>query len=114
MAKKRGENPKTPDPAKGVVGSKAIIKRNKKGDLEATYRSDFGGITQSTMKADRVRAKRPTDYGTVAPRVGGPQTPIAKSGPVVGGTKKMLRQSKRRVNKSSASKAAKRSAKKLY
>lgn len=112
MAKKLGETPKTPDLTKG--GSKAILKRNKRGDLEATYKSDFGGITQATMKADRARAKRPTDYGIVAPRVGGKQKPIAPSGKVVGGTSKMLKASKRRVNKSSASASAKRSAKRLY
>ena len=107
---------KTEDPV-GTVGSKAVLKRNSKGTLKATYKSDFGGITQKTMQEDRLRAKGTGNgmyNGTPAPRVGGKQTMIAKSGAVKGGTKSMVKASKRRVGKSSASPQAKRSAKKLY
>ena len=105
------------DPKKSSTGSAAKLSRDKKGTLKATYASDFGGITQKTMAQDR-KTKAGTGNGQYngvpAPRVGGKQKMIAQSGSVVGGTKKMMKQSKRRVNKSSASKAAKQSARKLY
>ena len=76
-----------------------------------------GGVTQKTLREDRLR-KAGTGNGMFltgpAPRVGGKQKMIAPSGKVMGGTSKMLKASKRRVNKSSASASAKKSAKRLY
>ncbi|HEY0749812.1 MAG TPA: hypothetical protein VGD26_01575 [Chitinophagaceae bacterium] len=108
--------PKT-NPAKGKSGSAAKLSRDSKGNLKATLKSDFAGVSQETMRQDR-RAKAGTGDGTYngapAPRVGGKQKPIAPSGNVRGGTKSMLKASKKRVNKSAASASAKKAAKKLY
>ena len=111
-----GEDPDKKKKASGTAGSKAILKRNKKGDLESTLLDDFGGVSASTIKEDRI-TRAGTGNGTYdgvpAPRVGGlPIKPL--SGPVNGGSKSQIRLARRRVRGNAASKAAKRSAIRLY
>lgn len=112
--KKKKEDPK-PKLGSRREGSAAIIKRNKKGNLEATLKPDFGGITQETMREDRIRKAGTGDgdyNGGPAPRVGGKVE--ARDGAVRGGTKKMIRKAKRRARNSSASKGARKAAIRAY
>lgn len=100
----------------GTGGAPAKVVRNKKGDLEAIKGKDFYNTpeNQAIVRKNKLKKGDSTFSGAPAPRVGGKQKMIAKSGPVKGGTKKMLSASKKRVNKSAASPQAKRSAKRLY
>ena len=112
--KKKKETPKAKMGSRRE-GSAAIIKRNSKGDLEATLKPDFGGITQETLREDRIRKAGTGDGsygGGPAPRVGGKVE--ARDGAVKGGTKKMISKAKRRARSSSASKAARKSAIRAY
>lgn len=97
MAKKVKKFP--PEDPKGTSGSAAELKRNKKGELKATLKKDFGGVTNQTKAADRaVRAKTGdrTFSGNPAPRTGGSQKMIAKSGPLKSTSKKVIKQSRRK------------------
>lgn len=62
-------------PKRGVVkGSGAKLTRNKKGVLSSTQGANYAGVSQNTLKQDRI-AKAGTGSGSyagnVAPRVGG-------------------------------------------
>ena len=111
-----GEDPDKKKKASGTAGSKAVVKRNKKGDLESTLLDDFGGVSTKTIKDDRM-ASAGTGNGSFdgipAPRVGGDRVQTT-GGPVRGGSVSQVRMARRRVRKNSASKAAKRSAIRLY
>lgn len=117
MAKlKKSSYPPNVDVPKGKTGSVAKLSRDKSGNIVAKKDKNFAGVTQQSMKEDAaVRSKtgNRSFTGAPAPR-GGKQAVIAKSGAVKGGTKSQVKASKRRVNKSAASPAAKRSAKRLY
>lgn len=94
-------------------GSKAVIKRNRKGTLEATRPKDYAGISGETLAEDRARMEGDGTFGDApAPRVGG--TIERRDGPVRGGTRRMIRRSKRSARRSSASKAARRAAIRAY
>jgi hypothetical protein len=108
---KVGPGEKKPTYGQQKVTSR-VIKRNKKGGL-----TEEGSETTSTeMYADDRKRKAGTGSGTfdgsAAPRTGG--VAIAKTTPVVGGTKKQVRFAKTNVRRNSASPQAKRSAMKLY
>lgn len=98
-----------PRPSEGKSGSGAKLSRDKKGNLKATLKKDFAGITQETLRQDRI-TKAGTGSGTYsgapAPRVGGKQTPIAKSGPLKSATKKVIKQSRRKTAGSPQAKAS--------
>ena len=113
LTKKKTE--KYPPTILSSGGSGATVKRNTKGDLQSTKPKDFYHTPEMQAEAKRNKLKKADSAytGAPAPR-GGKQAVIAKSGNVVGGTKKQVKASKRRVNKSAASPAAKRSAKRLY
>lgn len=100
MAKKVKKFPPTEDPKSGgTSGSAAKLKRDKKGELKAELKKDFGGVTKKTIREDRAVAAKSGDRtfsGTPAPRVGGKQKVIAKSGPLKSATKKVIRQSRRK------------------
>lgn len=112
---KKKETPKK----KEIPGEGAGAKRSRdsKGNLVSRKGKNFAGVSQETLRHDaKVRAKtgdRSFD-GAPASRVGGVKKLIGTSGPVKGGTKSQVKASKKRVNKSAASPAAKRSAKRLY
>lgn len=119
MAKKTKKWPPETPIAKitpGAGGTPATVKRNKRGDLEATKGKDFYRTPELQAAERKAKAKKgdSTFDGASAPRVGGKQKIIAPSGPVKGGTKSMMKASKKRVSKSAASPQAKRSAKRLY
>lgn len=117
MAKRAKKVDPKIDPKSVRSGSGAVLSRDSKGNIKATLKSDFAGISQASLKESRQQKAGTGDgmfSGGPKPRVGGKQKLIAKSGNVTGGTKKMLKASKRRVNKSAASPQAKRSARKLY
>ena len=111
MARKEFPPKTTPkvDPSKRREGSTAVIKRNKKGDLEATLKPDFGGISQASLRESRLQ-KAGTGDGTFkggpAPRVGGKQTLIGKSGPLKSASKKVVRQSRRKPTGSPQARAS--------
>ncbi len=72
---------KEKDPKRGTItGTKATVKRNPKTkQLSATYGSDFAGVTNKTLRADRKAAAGTSDSSFnsgPAPRVGG----VAKKG----------------------------------
>ena len=112
IAMMKKEDPK----AKGRSGSKAVIKRNKKGDLEATKKPDFAGVTNETLREDRAAAAGTGNSffsGAPAPRI--KEYDAATQGEVPkGGTKKQVKSSIRRVKKSGASPQAKRAAIRAY
>lgn len=90
--------PTEPKTSGGTSGSPAELKRNKKGELKATLKSDFGGVTKKTIREDRSVAAKTGDRtftGAPAPR-GGKQKVIAKSGPLKSASKKVIRQSRRK------------------
>lgn len=93
----------------------ASVKRNKKGTLVRTEGSNYQGITTETLRDDKTRMKGNKQYNAgVAPRVGGDGKYKSLAGAVGlmgNASKKQLRQSKRNVNKNSASPQAKRAAK---
>lgn len=111
------EDKKKKKKAARTHGSAAVLKRNPKtGELEATLKDDFGGVSKETIRDDRATAAGTGDgnfNGGPAPRVGG-EVKIKKDGAVRGGTKKMVRKARRRVRKSAASPAAKKSARRAY
>jgi hypothetical protein len=91
------------------------------GASEANYTNTYkgkSGVTHSEVYNDGYNTKRaakPLDgsfTGSVAPMVGGDK--MAPTGMATGGSRKQLKDSKRRVNSNSASPQAKRSARKLY
>src|SRR3546814_9235884 len=103
MARKFPPDPpkKKTDPkpsGKVTRGTPAQLRRNKKGDLVATLDKNFGGVSKANLK-ESAKIKAGTGDGTFsggpAPRVGGKQKLTAKSGPIMGGTKKQDRKSTR-------------------
>lgn len=110
---KKSENPKKTNEG-GGKGAK--ITRNRKGDLEATKPKDFYRTPELQAGERKAKSKKldKTFTGAPAPRTGGKQAIIAKSGSVKGGSKAQLKQSKKRVKNTQASAQAKRSAKRLY
>lgn len=105
--------PRKTEPKKSTAtsGSKAQLSRDKKGNLKATYKPDYGGLSQETLRQDR-RTKAGTGDGTFsgapAPRVGGKQTMIGKSGPLKSATKKVIRQNRRKPTGSPQARASQR------
>lgn len=94
--------------SEGKSGPKATITRDSKGKLKAIIPKNFAGITQETLRQDRM-TKAGTGSGSYdggpAPRVGGKQK-LIKSGPLKSATKKVIKQSKRKPTGSVQAKAS--------
>lgn len=83
-------------------------------DNRADMHSKAHTIKMGAQQAKKNFKTGPTDYaGNSAPRVGGKATATQGGVPTVS-SKKLIKISKRNVNKSAASSQAKRSARKLY
>src|SRR5687768_4453812 len=98
-----------PNMSKGSSGPGAKLSRDKKGDIKATLPKGFAGITQETLRQDRI-TKAGTGSGTFsgspAPRVGGKQAVIAKSPNLKSATKKVIKQSRKKPTGSPQARAA--------
>lgn len=96
------------DPKKVKSGSGAVLTRNKKGDIVATKKKDFAGVSTETLRADaKVRAKTGNRNFTGAPSPrGGKQKTIAPSGNLKSATKKVIRQSRKKPTGSPQAKAS--------
>ena len=116
MRKKATDKPKKyppvdpkPRPSEGKSGPGAKQSRDAKGNLTARIPKGFAGITQETLRQDRI-TKAGTGSGTFsgspAPRVGGKQKPIASSPNLKSATKKVIKQSRRKTAGSPQAKAS--------
>ena len=109
---RKKETPKVdpkPKKALGTSGSLAKLSRDSKGDLKATLPRDFGGVTNATKKADAAVRSQTGDRsftGAPAPRVGGKQTLIGKSGSLKSASKKVVRQSRKKPTGSPQARAS--------
>jgi hypothetical protein len=111
---------KSSDPGDGVKkGSKAILKKNKKGEVIGRIEKlDYGGINDASLRDYRKRASNNGDRtfagsGGIAPRVGG--TPFKTSGMASGTSKKRtIKNAVKNVKKTAASPQAKRAARRAY
>jgi hypothetical protein len=111
IIKKEGEDPRKN--TKGGVYNRAVKRNKKTGELEQS-----GDLSSDDLMAQANATKqeaKPNDRtfdGTAAPRVGGGT--VMKQGLPSGGSKKQIKAAKVRVKRSSASPAAKASARRLY
>jgi hypothetical protein len=108
---KEGPGDKKP---KNIGGfHKRAIRRDAKGNLQegGTVSSTEMYASDNARKAEAKQADS-TYSGTAAPRVGGGT--VMKQGLPSGGSKKQIKAAKVRVKRSSASPAAKASARRLY
>lgn len=82
----------------GTGGSGAKISRNKKGDLVARKDKDYYDTPemQAIVRKNKLKKGDSTFDGASAPRIGGKQAIIAKSGPLKSAPKKVIRQAKRK------------------
>ena len=93
----------------------AVITRDKKGQLHATKTERYYDTKEDVAirRASKAKKGDRTYDGAPAPRIGGGSVE-KRDGAVQGGSRAHMRQSARRVKKNAASKAAKRSAIRLY